>query len=297
MRVNPNYTANMVTLLNQSQLDETNALQALSTGRRVNKPSDDAAAEAAMVAENSLSAADDQYTANSESLKQILNTADSTLSSVVTILQRASTLAIEGANGTMNQTNLNSIAAEVSGINRQMLSLANTSYAGKYIFAGTATGSAPYIADPSVPGQIDYAGNDQQNSVQIGTGLTVAANIPGSSIFSQTSGDVFDALQSLVTALQSGSSAAIEAAGTKISSAIDAINTSRVFYGNTVNELTSNETYLSQDKINIASYQNTLVSSDPAEATTAVTQAEYARNATVAAAAKMNQVSLLDYLK
>ncbi|HVJ05293.1 MAG TPA: flagellar hook-associated protein FlgL [Candidatus Saccharimonadales bacterium] len=297
MRVNPNYTANMVSLLNQSQQDETNALQALSTGRRVNKPSDDAAAEAAMVSENSRLAADDQYTANSESLKQILNTADSTLSSVVTILQRASTLAIEGANGTMNQTNLSSIAAEVSGINRQMLSLANTSYAGKYIFAGTATGSAPYIADVSVPGKIDYAGNDRQNSVQIGTGLTVSANLPGSSIFSQTSGNVFDALQSLFTALQSGDATAIEAAGTRISSAIDAINTSRVFYGNTVNELTSNETYLSQDKINIADYQNTLVSSDPAEATTAVTQAEYARNATVAAAAKMNQVSLLDYLK
>ncbi len=297
MRVNPNYTANMVALLNQSQQAETTALQSLSTGRRVNKPSDDPSAEAAMVAENARLAAADQYTANSESLKQILSTADSTLSSVVTILQRASTLAIEGANGTMNQTNLTSIAAEVKGISAQMLSLCNTSYAGKYIFAGTATGSTPYIADATIPGQIDYVGNDQQNSVQIGTGLTVAANLPGSSIFSQAGGNVFDALQSLVTALQSGSSASIEAAGAKISAALAAVNTSRVFYGNTINELTSNETYLSQDKINIATYQNTLVSSDPAEATTAVTQAEYARNATVAAAAKMNQVSLLDYLK
>jgi len=298
MRVNPNYTANMVDLLNQSQQDETNALRALSTGRRVCLPSDDPSAESAMVAENSRSASVDQYTASSESLKEVLNTADSTLSSVVTLLQRATTLGVEGANSaTMNQTDLNSIANEISGIKDQMLSLANTSYAGQYIFGGTVTGTAPYSADATIAGQVNYVGNDQQNRVQIGTGLSVAANLPGSSIFSQSASNVFEALQSMVTALQSGDNAGITAAVTKIGTASDAVNTARVFFGNTVNELTSNESYLSQEKVNIASYENTLVSCDTAEATTAVTQAEYQRNATVAAAAKMNQVSLLDYLK
>jgi flagellar hook-associated protein 3 FlgL len=298
MRVNPNYTANMVSLLNQSQQDETNALTELSTGRRVNNPSDDPAAEAAMVAENSRSASVDQYTASSDSLTEVLNTADSTLSSVVTLLQRASTLGVEAANSaTMNQTDLNSIANELSGIQSQMLSLANTSYAGQYLFGGTVTDTAPYVADATVAGQVDYAGNDQQNKVQIGTGLSVGANLPGSSIFSNSSGNVFDALQSMITACQSGSNSGITGAITKLSAASDTVNTARVFYGNTVNELTSNESYLSQEKVNIASYENTLVSCDTATATTAVTQAEYQRNATVAAAAKMNQVSLLDYLK
>lgn len=298
MRVNPNYTANMVDLLNQSQLAETNALRAVSTGRRVNKPSDDPAASAAMVAENSRSSASDQYTASSESLMQVLNATDSTLGSVVTMLQRATTLGVEAANSaTMNQTDLNSIAQEISGIKDQMLSLANTSYAGQYVFAGTATGTAPYVANAADPSKIDYVGNGQQNQVQIGTGLTVSANLPGNSVFSQSSGDVFGALQSMLTALKSGDNAGITAALTSISAASNAVNTSRVFYGNTVNELTSNESYLSQEKVNIASYQNTLVSADPAEAITAMAQAQYARTATVAAAAKMSQVSLLDYLK
>ena len=67
MRVNPNYTADMVSLLNQSQQNQTNAALELSTGRRVSNPSDDPAAEAAMISENSRSAAVDQYTANSDS--------------------------------------------------------------------------------------------------------------------------------------------------------------------------------------------------------------------------------------
>jgi len=295
MRVNPNYTANMV---DQSQQDETNALTELSTGRRVGNPSDDPAAEAAMVTENSRSASVDQYTASSDSLTEVLNTADSTLSSVVTLLQRASTLGVEAANSaTMNQTDLNSIANELTGIQSQMLSLANTSYAGQYLFGGTVTETAPYVADATVAGKIDYVGNDQQNKVQIGTGLSVASNLPGSSIFSSSTGNVFDALQSMVTACQSGNNSGITGAITKLSEASDSVNTARVFYGNTVNELTSNESYLSQEKVNIASYENTLVSCDTATATTAVTQAEYQRNTTVAAAAKMNQVSLLDYLK
>jgi flagellar hook-associated protein 3 FlgL len=296
MRVNPNYAADMVNLLDQSQQNETNALQELSTGRRISNPSDDPAAEAAMIAENSRSAAAVQYTANSDSLKEVLSTADSTLSSVVTALQRAVTLGVEAANSYMNQTDLNSVAQEVSGIKDQLVSLANTSYAGHYLFGGTVTGAAPYVADPNT-GQVSYAGNSQQNKVQIGTGLSVAANLPGSSIFSPASGSVFDALGSMLSALQAGNTTNIAATISQVSSALDSVNTARVFYGNTINELTSNESYLSQEQVDIASYQNTLVSADTASTVTAVTQAEYARNATVAAAARMNQVSLLDYLK
>jgi flagellar hook-associated protein 3 FlgL len=297
MRVNPNYSADLVNLMNQAQQSQDNAAEQLSTGRRVNQPSDDPAAAAAMVNENSRSATIDQYTANSDSVTNVLNTADSTLSSATTMLQRAVSLGVEGANGTMNQTDLNSIATEVTGIQTQMLALANTSYAGQYLFAGTATGSAPYVADPTNPGQIDYVGNSQQNKVQIGTGLSVATNLPGSSIFSQPDANVFDALQSLVTALQSGNSSSIATAETSVNTSLGAVSTAQVFYGGAVDELNNNETYLSQEKLNITTYQNTLVSADTATAATNESEAESTLTATVAAAAQIDQqVNLLTYL-
>jgi flagellar hook-associated protein 3 FlgL len=298
MRVNPNYSADMVNLMDQAQQNESNAIQQLSTGRRVNLPSDDPAAEAAMVNENSQTAAVDQYTANSDSLTNVLNTANSTIESAVTLLQRAVSLGVQGAGGTMNQSDLNSIATEVSGIQSQMLSLANTSYAGQYLFAGTATKTAPYVADSSDPTQINYVGNTQQNQVQIGTGLSVASNLPGSSIFSQSGANVFTALQSLVTALQSGDTSSISTAETSVSNSLNAVDIAQVFYGNTVNELTNNESFLSQEKINITTYENTLVSADMASAATSVTQAQTVLTATVAAAAHINQqANLLDYIK
>ncbi len=297
MRVNPNYGADMVSLMNQAQQNEDNAAEQLSTGRRVNLPSDDPSAEAAMTNENAQSSTVDQYTASSDSLTDMLNTAGSTLSSAVTLLQRAVSLGVEGANGTNNQTNLNTIATEVSGIQSQMLSLANTSYAGQYLFAGTASGAAPYVADTANPNQIDYVGNSNQNHVQIGTGLSVAANLPGSSIFSQSGANVFTALQSLVTALQSGDATSIGTAETGVSTSLNAVDNAQAFYGDTVNELTANENYLSQEKLNITTYQNTLVASDTATAATDVTQDQAILSATVEAAAQINQqANLLTYL-
>jgi flagellar hook-associated protein 3 FlgL len=297
MRVNPNYSADMVSLMNQAQQNEDNAAEQLSTGRRVNLPSDDPAAEAAMLNENAQSSTVDQYTASSDSLTDVLNTAGSTLSSAVTLLQRAVSLGVEGANGTNNQTDLNTIATEVSGIQSQMLSLANTSYAGQYLFAGTATGTPPYVADAANPNQIDYVGDSNQNHVQIGTGLSVAANLPGSSIFSQSGANVFTALQSLVTALQSGDATSIGTAETGVSTSLNAVDNAQAFYGDTVNELTTNENYLSQEKLNITTYQNTLVASDTATAATEVTQDQAILSATVEAAAQVNQqANLLTYL-
>ncbi|MGC2210607.1 MAG: flagellar hook-associated protein FlgL [Candidatus Korobacteraceae bacterium] len=298
MRVNPNFNSDMINYIEQAQQAVDNASEQLSTGRRVNLPSDDPAADAAMVQENSQSASIDQYTANSDSLTDVLNTGDSTLSSVVTLMQQASSLAIEGSGSGMSQSDLSSIAAQVSDIQSQMLSLANTSFGGQYIFGGTASTTPPYVADASTPGQIDYVGNSQQNQVQIGTGVSVAANLPGSSIFSQSGANVFDALQSLTTALQSGNTTNIASAGTAITTALNAVSTAQVFYGNTVDELSSNESWLSQEKLNITSYQNTLVASNTAAAATDATQAETVLSASVAAAAQIDQqANLLNYLQ
>jgi flagellar hook-associated protein 3 FlgL len=297
MRVNPNYSAEIVNLLEQTQQEQDAAMQEVSTGRQVSEPSDNPAAEGAMIEENANSSSVDQYTSNCDALTEVLNTADSTLGSVVTALQRASTLAVEAANGTMNQSDLNSISSEISGIKSEIVSLANTSYAGRYLFAGTATSTVPYVTDATDPSQIDYAGNDRQNNVQIGTGLTVASNLPGSSIFSQSGSNVFTALQSLIDALGSGSSSQISSAASNIDDALNAVDTARVFYGNTVDEITAQESYLSQEKLNIESQQSSLVSIDADKAATDLEQAEYARSATVAAASKLDQTSLLDYLQ
>jgi flagellar hook-associated protein 3 FlgL len=295
MRINPNNQSDMLALLNSSQQAEATALQQMSSGRRVNVPSDDPAAAAANVLQEARASQDDQFLQSIGGLEQYLNTADATLNSVVTALTRAVTLGVSGANGTLSDANRQSLANEVDGIKEQVLSLANASFNGQYLFAGTNTQIVPYQKDTTLASGVAYNGNSQSNSVDIG-GMTVQSNLPGSAVFDNGGNDVFAALQNLSDSLKSGDPTQIENATTTLRSALDSVIAARVFYGNTLNQLHLHETFLNHEKVEIASYQNQLVGADLTTAVSNLSQAQLAREATLRAMARSQNMTLLNYL-
>ena len=286
----------MLDYLQVSQDQEQTAIEQLATGLRVNKPSDDPAAAAANLVNSAQMASDDQYVQNIDSVQQAMTTADSTLSSVITQLTQAISLGVEGANGTLSEGDCQAIAQQVSGIKNQIFSLANTSFQGVYLFGGTATTSAPFVEDSGSSSGVSYSGNDQSNQVQIGEGRQITTSVPGDELFGSDATGVFGALQTLVGALQSGSESDIGDATTQLRTAFDNVNTSRVFYGNTMTSLTDQENFLGQEKVNLQDNENQLVAADPTQAATAMSQAAVAQQATLEAIAKAQSLSLLNYL-
>ena len=296
MRVNPNISNDILTNLWNIQAQEQQALQEVSTGKRVNMPSDDPSAAAAEVQNRADQSRTDQYLQSTSTLEGMLQTADSTLSSVVTELTKAISLGVQGANGGLSPTDQQSIAQEVQGIRDGMVQLANTSYQGVYIFGGT-TKATPYVLNPAQASGVQYNGNSGINSVQIADGRSVQINVPGNQLFQATGADIFASLQQLISALRGGNTTTIGNATTQIRTALDSVSAQRVFYGNTINELTSNQTYLRQEKISLQSQENDLVSIDPAKAATDLNNAQTAHSAALAALARVLPQSLLDYLK
>jgi flagellar hook-associated protein 3 FlgL len=282
--------------MQQSQTAVNTALQEVATGKRVTVPSDDPAASADMVQNTIETANVDQYTQNVSSMLSMVQTADSSLGSVVTSLTQAISLGTEGANGTNNTSNLQAIATQVQGILQSVVLQANASYQGTYLFSGTETSSAPYTASSSSSSGYAYNGNNDVNSVAVGDDLNVQVNVPGSQIFSNSSADVLGSLSTLVTALQSGDATAIGNATTAISAALSNVSQQRVFYGNAESQLNSQETYLQQETVNLTSQQSSLVDVNEAQAATDLSQAETANNAAEAAAAKVLPNTLLNYL-
>jgi flagellar hook-associated protein 3 FlgL len=295
MRVNPNMVPNILSDLQQSQSGVNTWLQQLSTGLRVNKPSDDPTASAAMVQNKIQSSNVDQYTKNVSSLLTMAQSADSALSAVVTSLTRAISLGTEGANGTNTAANRNTIAQQIQGIITSVVSQANASYGGVHLFGGTAT-TAPYTADASSASGYTYNGNDNTNSVQIGDNLSVQVNLPGSQIFSNPSADVLGALSNLVSALQNGDTTTIGDATSALSTALNYVSQQRVFYGNIQNQLNAQETYLQTETVNLTSQAKSLVGADLAHSAIMLAQAQTANTATQAAAAKVLPTSILNYL-
>jgi flagellar hook-associated protein 3 FlgL len=266
----------------------------VSTGKRVNLPSDDPAASAALVQSLTQSASNDQYTANATTALSQTQTADSALSSVTTLLNQAITLGTEGATSTLSTTQRQAIATQVQGLLTSVVSEANTTVGGVSLFGGTVSGVDAFTANGS--GGYTYNGNSDVNYVAVGDALKVQTNVPGNQIFQQSGSSALGSLQQLATALTSGTSAQVGAATDAVTTALEYVAQQHTIYGNSTNQLTSQEDFLSQEQVTLTSQQGSLVGIDTATAAENLAQAETQNSAVLEAAAKVLPTNLLTYL-
>ena len=295
MRVNPNITGDILAALARTQKESATDLQQVASGRRVNLPSDDPTAAAVLVGNHARTDQTDQYLRSITSLQSELQTADATLSSVVTTLQRAISLGVQGANGTLSDANRLSIAQDVAGIQQQLLGLANLSFQGRFVFAGTNSKTSPFAIDATQPSGIRYDGNSGVNAVEVGDGFHVQVNLPGSQIFAAASASVFQSVHDLIVALQTNTG--IDIAVSAVRAAFDQVTSQRVFYGNALNQIEGQQTFLGSVKLQLATEDNKVGGTDLAAALSRLSNAQDARTATLQAAAQISQVNLFDFLK
>lgn len=296
MRINPNMVPDILAAIQGTQSQETTALEQLSTGKRVNKPSDDPAASAEMVQNQVLSGQVDQYTTDASGVLDMMHTIDSSLSAVVTSVNQAISVGTEGANSTVTTSQRQAMAQQVQGIFASVLNAANLSYNGSYLFGGTASTAAPYAADSTSSTGYKYNGNEDVNTVQIGAGFDLQTNLPGDQLFSNSGSDLLGSLNQLATALQSGTTTDIANATQQVTAGLNYLTQQRVFYGNAMSQINAQETFLSQETVNLKSQANTLIGADATQAATMLSQAQTANSAVLSAAAKIMPETLLDYL-
>jgi flagellar hook-associated protein 3 FlgL len=297
MRVNPNFTPDILTDLYTAESQADTALEQLATGQLINMPSDNPAGASELVQNQAEQDQTDQFLQNTSNVEGLLQTADSTLSSVVSSLNQAISVGTEGSNGTNTAADLQALAQQVQGIQSQVIGYANATYQGNYIFSGTATNTPAFTLDATAPDGVTYNGNTDTNTVQIAEGNSIQTNLPGSQLFQGSGGDVMGALQQLVTALESGNSTAVGTATTELSGALNYLSQQRVFYGNALEQINSNQSYLQTEQVNLQSAANTVDGVNLAQAATNLSQAETTQSATLAALAKVIPETLLQYLQ
>ena len=297
MRVNPNTMPDLLAALNQTQLEEQQASLEISTGKSVNEPSDNPTAAALLVDNNDQATFTSGYLQSVSTVQGQLSTASSTLSSVTSALQQAISLGVEAAGGTLSASDQAGIANELEGIQSQLLSLANTTYEGNYIFAGTNTSTAPFAVDATAPdgSGVLYSGNADVNEVAIGSGYKIAVNVPGSQLFLGSGNSVFLAINSLIQAVQTNTG--IGTAVNAVTAASSYLSAQTVLYGNATDQTQSEATYLNAAKLQIAQQQTTLGGADMAAEATDLSQAETDNQAALAAMSKLAQNNLFDYLQ
>lgn len=296
VRINPDPSVDLLAAIAQNREAQQTALQQISTGQSVNQLSDDPAAAAAVVLNHVQSNQDGQYLQNISALQSQLQSVDATLNSAVQAVTQAISLGTEGANGTLSDSDRQAVAEQLVGIRDQVLSLANQTFQGNYVFAGTATSTQPFVLDSTQPDGVRYDGNSATNSIEISSGQTIPVNLPGSQIFTNPSGDVLGSLNGMITALQNNSG--IDAANANLQKAFSQLTTQRVFYGNTLQQMQSTQTFLNTDRVQLAQQENSLIGVDLTTSITNLQQASVATDAILSATSQiLSTLNLLNFIQ
>ncbi|QJW97994.1 flagellin N-terminal helical domain-containing protein [Frigoriglobus tundricola] len=229
-------TTNAIAYIEQQSATLAQVQNQVSTGIRVNQPSDDPVAFAQISQVKATSARLTTYTQNISTATSTLNNSVSTLTNVNNLLVQAQQLAQEGADASTNstQTNRAALATQVNSLINQALSDANSQPDGRSLYAGTATGTVPFtVATTNANGEpetIAYNGTAQSASVITGENQTVNTRYAGNTVFQQSGADVFQALVGLRDNLENTSlssnqlSAALNQSITQLTAARGAIN-------------------------------------------------------------------------
>lgn len=118
----------------------------ISSGVRVPTPSADPGNSGAIVAFQNTSLRIDRHKNRIASATGFLDQQESVLNSTHDVLVRAKEIATQAANGSQSPESRALLAKEVWQLRSQVVSLANTTYQGQYIYGGADYGTAPYTA-------------------------------------------------------------------------------------------------------------------------------------------------------
>lgn len=283
----------LVNSITQDRQAYNSDLQQVDSGQKLNSLSDDPAAVGEYVNNKFEAAQLDQFTQTISGVQGSIQAADSALNAVGESLTSAISLAVNGSNGTLSTQQRQALATQAQNIQQQVLSLANSEFQGVYLFGGTKSASAPYTQSGST---VTYNGDNNSNTVEVAPGVSVKTNLPGSTVFNQSGADVFQALQDLVTALQSGNSTQVGNVTQELNAAANNVGVQRSNYDFALSQVQTSSTIVTADQTQLTQQQSTLIDADPAAAITNLEQAETTLQAALSAGGKMSQDSLLNYL-
>ncbi|HUP04082.1 MAG TPA: hypothetical protein VMU19_08835 [Bryobacteraceae bacterium] len=291
--------------LNYTQQQINQASAQVSSGLAVTQPSDDPASISAILQTQADIAASKQAQSNLTSVGGELQSADTALQTAVQAVQNASTLAAEGATSTSTATARVALAEQVSGLMQTLVGIANTTYNGRYIFSGDDDSSAAYQLDATqTNGVLQVSASSSTRMIQDGAGTTIAVARTAQQIFdakdssgNNTAGNVFAAVNSLLTALTNNDQAGISQAASSLQSAGQYLNQQLAFYGEAEDRVTAAAGLAQKFQTQQQSKLSNLQDADIPTVATELTQAQVEQQASLSAEAGIQQQrNLFSYL-
>lgn len=262
----------------------------LSSGKLISKPSDSPTGTVSALRLRAEIRRTEQLARNADDAAGWLNTADKALTSQLDIVNRARELLLQGINGSSDEKARQAIANEIEQLREAALDVANTTYLGRPVFAGTAATGQAYDAAGT------YLGDAGTIERVISPSVSVQVNLTGPDVYGPAGQDLFtvlgDVAQHLVT-----DPTALQADLQNLDAAFDRIIGAVATLGARANQVEATKQRLEGVKIDSTSALAEVESIDLPATILQLELQSVAYQAALGAAARVIQPSLLDFLR
>ncbi len=270
--------------------------QEVSSGRRINAPSDDPAGVSSAIREHTEMAALDRYAQTADTANARLAAADSVLSDMVEQLTSAKTALLGARGSTVTPSQRTAAANALSGIRDAIFSDYTTSFNGTYLFSGQAATVPPYqkLPDGSISA---YAGTATGVRVDVGRETSVQVSFNGDEVArGSDTDDIFTVLSQAIAAVQAGNDADMQAAGQALERAFTRATTAQTQTGTALNSVETAQGRVADLHRASEARAAGLEQVNMADSLTKMSQADTAYRAALGAIGASGHTTLMDYL-
>jgi flagellar hook-associated protein 3 FlgL len=280
-----------------------------SSGKEINRPSDDPFNASRAMALRQDQAAVTQYQRNVQDARGWQDATEQALSSVTDAVQRARDLVVQGASDTLDATSRKSIAAELDQLVEGIKQNANATYRGSYVFAGALTDQPPYTvgAPAGDPNRDKYAGDLAGLAPgvpgivrEIGPKVTMTINTVGEDLFGSggADGKLLSVLRGAITSLANDDGATLRGTDlAKLDGTLDRLLEARARNGARSNRLESALERLGEVEDAGRKQLSEVEDADIAKTLIDLSSQTAAYQAALRSGANIVQASLMDFLR
>lgn len=295
---------NMLRNLSKSYTSMNKYMDQLTTGKKINRPSDDPVIAMKGMRYRTEVGNVEQFQRNITEMHTWMDTSDDTLDETTQILNRLRDLTVQAANGTYEQNQREAIAKEVDQLQLQLVEAANTKVNNKYIFNGTQTTGVTVDGELVKPVTLDDEGNPVVNlapddyqavELEVTSGTRLQANVNPTNVYSQ---ELFDDIKALSDALKSDvPDSDFDRFITIVDKHIDNTVSERADLGARMNRVELIESRLEGQRISARDMMSKNEDADIAEVIINLTSQEAIHRAALSAGSRAIQPTLLDFLR
>ncbi len=275
----------------------------IASQKRINKPSDDPIGMGKVLDYRQTLASIEQYQTNIQRGKMRLDISEIHLDLVDDLLQMVSAIAQTETGGTAESRRL--AAEQAKMLYDQVLDLANSKLNDNYLFSGYQTKTAPFSRDDTQATTFDkftvtYNGDAGDARFMVAHNSEITIDTDGRPLFHNAAAgglNIFDAMRDLIVGLENDDTAAISAQGGMMDQARTQINNIRAANAPILYQLETTENHWQNYKPKIQELLGKQEEADITRAVVELQRIELAYQTTLAAAARIIQPGLINFLK